>query len=92
MTDFFSGGRKLELSDDMSFDEYKKTLTSIPGLDSIVRTHFDTKDEREFLFRMELVLEGLHHHNIISRELHDTTVSYGDIFSDMMRSMGGDGR
>jgi len=91
VTDFFSGGRRLELSDEMLFDDYKKTLTSIPGLDSIVRTHFDTKDEREFLFRMELVLEGLHHHNIISRELHDTTVSYGDIFSDMMRSMEGDG-
>ncbi len=90
VTDFFSAGRQLELSDEMPFDEYKKTLYSISGLDRIVREHFDTKNEREFLLRMELVLEGLHHHNVIAREVRDTTVSYGDIFSDMLRSMGGE--
>jgi magnesium chelatase subunit I len=88
VTDFFSAGRKLELSDDMPFEQYKKTLTSISGLDRIVKTHFDTKDDREFLLRMELVLEGLHQYNVIAREIRDSAVSYGDVFSDMLRSMG----
>ncbi len=88
VTDFFSAGRKLELSDDMAFEQYKKTLTSISGLDRIVKSHFDTKDDREFLLRMEFVLEGLHQYNVIAREIRDSAVSYGDVFSDMLRSMG----
>lgn len=88
VTDFFSGGGKLELSDEMTFDQYQKALNSISGLDKIVRQHFDTDDKREFLLRMEMVLEGLHQHNVIAREIRDTAVSYGDMFSDMLRSMG----
>lgn len=90
VTDYFSSGRKLELSDDMSFEQYKETLMSISGLDRIVKKYFDTDDDREFLLRMELVLEGLHQYNVIAREIRDTAVSYGDVFSDMLRGMGED--
>ncbi|HOZ07926.1 MAG TPA: magnesium chelatase [candidate division Zixibacteria bacterium] len=90
ITDYFSSGRKLELSDDMPFDRYKKALTSIAGLDRIVRRYFDTRDEREFLLRMELVLEGLHQYNVIAREIRDSAVSYGDVLSDMLRGMESD--
>ncbi len=88
VTDFFSSGRRLELSDEMKFDDYKKALESISGLDKIVKQHFDTDDKREFLLRMEFVLEGLHQHNVIAREIQDSVIRYADVFSDMMRSMG----
>jgi magnesium chelatase subunit I len=86
--DFFSTGRKLELADDLIFDDYKKRLESIAGLRQIVKQFFDTKDERELLLRMELVLEGLHHNNIIAREEVDSLVRYADIFSDMLKGLG----
>ena len=89
VVDFFSTGRKLELSDEMTIEQYKATLDSIAGLRSIVKEHFDTSDEREALFRMELVLEGLHHHNMIAREEHDTMFRYSDLLSDMLQGMGG---
>ncbi|MFQ6009389.1 MAG: magnesium chelatase, partial [Candidatus Zixiibacteriota bacterium] len=87
IVDYFSSGRKLELSDEMPFVEYKKNLESVAGLKSIVKRFFDTKDEREFLLRMELVLEGLHHNNIIAREVEDSLIRYADIFSDMLKGM-----
>jgi len=64
-------------------------LDTIAGLKQIVKQFFDTKDEHELYLRMELVLEGLHHNNIIAREEIDSMVRYADIFSDMLRGMGG---
>jgi len=87
--DYFSSGRKLELSDEMTLDQYRAALTGVPGLRQIVKQHFDVKDERELLFRMELVLEGLHHHNMIAREEEDAMFRYSDMLSDMLQGMGG---
>jgi len=89
IVDYFSTGKRLELSDDMLFDEYKKCLESVAGLRALVKKHFNTKDEREMLLRMEFALEGLHHNNVISRETDDTVVRYSDVLSDMLRGMGG---
>ena len=89
IVDYFSTGKRLELSDDMPFDQYKQSLDSVAGLESIVKKHFNTKDDREMLLRMEFVLEGLHHNNVISRETDDTIVRYSDVLSDMLRGMGG---
>ena len=87
--DYFSTGRKLDISDEMTHDEYAKALNSVPGLKKIVRKYFDVKNPREVLLRMEFVLEGLHHNNIIARETAEGGVRYGDIFSDMLKDMGG---
>ncbi|HKK21113.1 MAG TPA: magnesium chelatase, partial [candidate division Zixibacteria bacterium] len=89
VVDYFSSGRKLEISDDMSTDEYHKQLNSIAGLKQIVKSYFDTKDEKELALRMEFVLEGLHQNNLIAREMEDTTFRYSDVFSDMLKGMGG---
>jgi magnesium chelatase subunit I len=89
IVDYFSTGRKLELSDEMTLDEYRKALNSVAGLKDIVKKYYHTRDEREMLLRMELVLEGLYHNNVIAREEEDTIVRYADIFSDMIRGMGG---
>jgi magnesium chelatase subunit I len=89
VVDYFSSGKKLELSDDMAFADYKTTLESISGLDRIVDSYFATKDSREKLLRMEFVLEGLHHHNVIAREVEDSVIRYADIFSDMLKGMEG---
>ncbi len=87
--DYFSSRKKLEISDEMDFETYKNHLNVIPGLKEIVIRYLKTKDDRELLLGMEFVLEGLHHNNIIAREIEDTTFRYGDIFSDMIKGMGG---
>lgn len=87
--DYFSTGRKVEISDDLAVEDYKAALKSIAGLDRIVQQYFPTKDDRELYLRMELLLEGLFHNNIIAREESDHIVRYADIFSDMMKGMEG---
>ena len=89
ITDYFSAGKKLELSDELPFDEYRKRLLAVAGLKEVVRQYFDIGDERELLLRMELVLEGLHHNNVIAREEVDSVVRYADLFSDMLKGLGG---
>lgn len=88
IVDYFSTGRKLELSDEMTFEQYRKGLFGVAGLREVVRHHFDTSDERELLLRMELVLEGLYHNNMIAREEIDSIVRYADVFSNMLKGMG----
>lgn len=86
--DFFSTGRKLTLSDDMPLARYKAALESVVGLKDIVKRHFDGCGDREMLLRMEMVLDALHHYNMIDREEVDSIVQYGDILSNMLKSMG----
>ncbi len=87
--DYFSSGKKLEISDQMKSEIYQRQLSEVPGLEALVKQYFNTDNERERLLRMEFVLEGLHHNNVIARESDDASFRYGDIFSDMLRGMGG---
>jgi magnesium chelatase subunit I len=89
ITDYFSSGKKLELSDYMPLSEYKKRLEAVSGLRDVVRKYFNTDNDREFLLRMEFVLEALHQNNMISREVHDAVIQYSDVFSKMLSGMGG---
>jgi magnesium chelatase subunit I len=89
IVDFFSSGKKLELSDNLHVGEYKKRLESVSGLRDVVKRHFGASSDREMLLRMEFVLEALHLNNMITREIHDSVVQYSDVFSKMLSGMGG---
>jgi len=89
ITDYFSSGKRLEISDRLPFGEYKNRLESIAGLKEVVRKYFKSESEREMLLRMEFVLEALHQNNMISREMHDSMIQYSDVFSKMLSGMGG---
>lgn len=89
VTDYFSSGEKVELSDELTLKEYSRRLTSVPGLEKIVAEYLPTEDPRERLLRMELVLEGLYHNNVIAREDVNSVLRYADIFSNMLKGMGG---
>jgi magnesium chelatase subunit I len=88
ITDYFSSGCRVELSDDLPLKEYEKRLTSVAGLGRVADKYFPSESKRERLLHMELVLEGLFHHNVIAREEVDSIIRYADVFSDMLRDMG----
>ncbi len=87
ITDYFSSGCRVELSDDLRLEEYQRRLVDVAGLGRVADKYFPTKNKRERLLHMELVLEGLFHHNVIAREEVDSVIRYADIFSDMLRGM-----
>jgi magnesium chelatase subunit I len=85
--DFFSSGKKLELCDTMPLDQYRKTLAAVVGLKEIALNHYACRNERETLLVMEFILEGLHHHDMIARDITDSAVQYGDIFSRLLKGI-----
>jgi len=87
--EYFSSGKKLSLSDDLMLNEYSSRLEGVAGLRDVVKKYFNTSDKRELLLRMEFVLEALHQNNMLSREVHDSIIQYTDVFSDMLKDMGG---
>jgi magnesium chelatase subunit I len=89
ITDYFSSGKKLELSDYLPLAEYKKRLEAVSGLREAVKKYFSIDNDRELLLRMEFVLEALHQNNMISREVHDSVIHYSDVFSKMLSGMEG---
>lgn len=87
VTDYFSGGTQLEIADDLSDIEYRNRLTSLPGLKQIVERHANPTDDCEKFLRMELVLDGLYHNNVIARAVAEANIRYGDILNDMLKGM-----
>ena len=85
VTDWFSGGNRLEIKDDASEKEYRKALDSVKGLEAVVKKQFkeSAKNEKEKYLRMELALEGLHQKSIIDRD-HSIGKT---IYQDMVRKM-----
>lgn len=85
VTDFFSTGKRLELSDELPYKEYKQSLLQIAGLKEIARKHYATEDERGVILAMELILEGLHRHNLIAKESPDNKFIYVDMLENMLK-------
>ena len=84
--DFFSSGRRLELSDEMSYAEYRKVLSEIVGLENIVKKYYPDLESSELYVMMEFVLEGLHQLNIIAKESPDNKFIYADMIQRILRS------
>jgi magnesium chelatase subunit I len=84
--DFFSSGRQLELSDEMSYSEYRDKLSEIVGLEKIVKKYHKIGNDHELFIMMEFILEGLHQMNIIAKESPDNKFVYTDMIQRILRS------
>jgi magnesium chelatase subunit I len=83
--DFFASGKRLELSDELPYKDYRAALLQIVGLKEIVQKYFKPTDEREAVLAMEFVLEGLHRHNIIAKESPDNKFVYVDMLENILK-------
>jgi magnesium chelatase subunit I len=88
---WFSGGKKLDLSDEMSEREYREALEKVTGLKAVAAKHWRTGDEGETYAAMELVLEGLHQNSLLSKEDLDHGFTYGDMLQTMFSGMSREG-
>ena len=79
---WFAGGNVLEILNDDSDKEYKKALDQIAGLSKLVKAlKVDKKDEYAF---KELLIHGLAEHEIVSKEMMDSSMSFSDLLAGMM--------
>lgn len=80
---WFSKGNKVDLLNNLSNEEYKKILCSIPGLSKLISKYNPDVPEDEKYLLMELALHGLSEHSLLSK-YH---IEFGLQFKDMISSM-----
>ncbi len=84
---WFSAGRTLELTDSTPAAEASKSLRKVDGLRELVQKYLPGLPPEEELGAMELALEALHQHSVLSREGAIGPVTYGDMLSRMMEDL-----
>lgn len=82
--DWFAAGNKLELSVDLSFDDYYKKLDEVPGLASIVSNNVASETPFEMATMMEFVIEALHEHSLVGKDVADSKAAYTDMMGSML--------
>jgi len=89
--EWFSSGNHIEVSDDMPQPEYAKQLQSVNGLAQLTARYLPTSNPEEAVVAMELALEGLHQHSMLSRERTDgSRTSFKDMLKSMLSGLGDD--
>jgi magnesium chelatase subunit I len=82
--EWFSSGNHIEIADDMAHEEFAQQLASVKGLSEIANKYLSPANPIEAAVAMELALEGLHQHSMLSRERLDGKKT---AFKDMLKSM-----
>ncbi len=80
---WFEEGKTVEISDTMDDKSYYRALNGVGGLRSLAGKHIATDSQAELAVAMEFLLEGLHQHSRISKNIAAGRRSY----SDMMGSL-----
>ncbi len=85
--DWFTDGNTLDLTDNLSRQQYEEALKQIPGLAAVTEEHFDVEDDENKLVLMDFVIEALHQHSMLGKEDMDDRRSYSDMLGSMLGSM-----
>jgi magnesium chelatase subunit I len=83
ITGWFEKGNMIDLLHNLKGDEYKKTLSSVPGLKELIDTFQKDKSEEEKLFLMEFALYGLAEYSMLSKHELETGAQFKDLLSAM---------
>ncbi|MCY2958902.1 MAG: sigma 54-interacting transcriptional regulator [Planctomycetota bacterium] len=83
----FSGGRTVDLSDDLNDEDLFTRLAEVPGLEEVATKHLGTHTPGEIAAGMELVLEGLAASSLLSREQTATGRAFKDMFEEMVKGL-----
>jgi magnesium chelatase subunit I len=79
---WFSGGNTVELLNDATDKDYRKTLDKVQGLRKMVE---GLSIEKEDIYTfMELGLHGLAEFQVVNKEIMDAAISFGDLLSGML--------
>jgi magnesium chelatase subunit I len=86
---WFSRGNTMETSDEMSEAEHAARLEKIDGLRDLAVQHPGADEALPLV--MELVIEGLHQHSMVSKWEDEDHASYRDMLKSMFERMGTSG-
>ncbi len=80
---WFSGGNTLDLLNDASDKEFRKSMDEVAGLRKLVESHLNLKGEEAYTY-MELVLHGLAEFNVVNKEVLESSFSFRDLLANML--------
>lgn len=84
IVEWFQYGGKVNIKDDMPFNDYMKELKKVSGLENFVKKFPQYyESDQEFASLMEFVLDGLHQNSKIARDEVDSIVTYKDLVGSM---------
>ena len=83
----FSGGKTVDLSDDLDDDALHARLAAVPGLADVAAKHLGARSNGEIAAGMELVLEGLAASSLLAREQTASGRAFKDMFEEMVKGL-----
>ncbi len=89
ITDWFADGNEVSLPDSLPFNQYKKELEKVSGLEKFVTKHNKNLKDDELYVYMDLVLEALYQNSQLSKQDMDDESTYTDMLGSMFSSIGG---
>jgi magnesium chelatase subunit I len=83
---WFANGNSLNLLDDISDQEYKKLLNTVPGLKEVVKLFHPKLSANQQLLLMEFVLHGLAEFSMVSKGYLEKGFEFKDMFNSLFSS------
>jgi len=82
---WFGSGNKIEIADDMPFDNYRNELCKVKGLREVTVKYLPhVKDDPfELAAAMEFVLDALHQYSKIAKDDVESTIVYKDLIGSI---------
>jgi magnesium chelatase subunit I len=80
---YFSGGNTVDLLNDSSDKDFRKTLDGVAGLRKLVESHLNLTGDDVYTY-MELVLHGLAEFNVVNKEIMEASFSFRDLLANML--------
>jgi len=77
VVEYFNSGWGVEVSDAMSAEEYMEGIKEIPSLKEMIRTLGNVESPIFMASATEFILEGLHLHQKLNKEVEGGRISYG---------------
>jgi len=77
IVEYFNSGWGVEVSDAMSAEEYMEGIKEIPGLKEMIRTLGNVESPIFMASATEFILEGLHLHQKLNKDVEGGRISYG---------------
>lgn len=87
IVNWFAEGQTVDTSDELASEDHLRCLNQVSGLREMAVKGFAIADEQEIALGMELILEGLHQHSMLSKRDLDSTTSYRDMLTAMFDQM-----
>jgi magnesium chelatase subunit I len=77
IVEYFNSGWGVEVSDEMPAEEYMEGIKEIPGLKELIHTLGTMESPIFMASATEFILEGLHLHQKLNKEVDGGRITYG---------------